>query len=157
MPWNMANYFFTFYHSHAISFTWVVIHTSFSPITSVHVPWYTWNPWIQPFISNSSVISAFSEAMLPATIHTLTHACLTVVWQCPYILGLGWARHPRLDLTASQPWTFSNKLDLILHPWRFFTMNNLHCTVWRSSTYAYNGKVPFSSLLDDPFSSLTIY
>ena len=62
---------------------------------------------------------------------------------------------PRLDLTASQPWTFSNKLDLILHPWRFFTMNNLQYTVWRFSTYAHNGKVPFSSLLNDPFSSLT--
>ena len=40
------------------------------------------------FDSNcSSVISAFSKAMMPVTIHTRTHACLRVVWRCPYILG----------------------------------------------------------------------
>ena len=40
------------------------------------------------FISNSSsVISVFSEAMTPVTIHMLACACLRVVWRCLYILG----------------------------------------------------------------------
>ena len=37
----------------------------------------------------SSVILACGEAMAPVTIHMHAYACLTIVWWCPYILGLG--------------------------------------------------------------------
>ena len=43
------------------------------------------------FSNSSSVISAFAEAITPVTIHMRAHACLTLVWQCSYILGLVWA------------------------------------------------------------------
>ena len=75
------------------------------------------------FASNSSsVISAFSKTMTPVTIHTRAHACLRVVYRCPYILGFSLAGTIRLYRSSGQPWMFSSKLDLILHsqifpPW----------------------------------------
>ena len=44
----------------------------------------------------SSVIPAFSKAMMPVTIHTCTRAYLTVVWWCPYILVFSSADTTRL-------------------------------------------------------------
>ena len=52
--------------------------------------------------NSSSGISAFSKAMMPVIIHTHARACLTVVWWCPYILGLGWAGATRLDLMVNR-------------------------------------------------------
>ena len=81
------------------------------------------------FVSNSSsVISAFSKAITPVAIHTRARACLTVVWQCLYILGFSSADTTRLDLTV-KPRMFSSELDLILYPRKFSTMNNLHYSV----------------------------
>ena len=51
--------------------------------------------------NSSSAIFAFGETMVPVTIHMHAHACLTIVWRCPYILGLGWASTARLDLTVN--------------------------------------------------------
>ena len=85
------------------------------------------------FVSNSSsVIPAFSKAITPVTIHACAHACLTVVWQCPYILGFSSADTTRLDLTV-KPLMFSSKLNLILYPRKFSAMNNLQYTVCISS------------------------
>ena len=72
--------------------------------------------------------SKFSEAMTPVTIYTHVHACLTVVLRCPYILGLGWAGTCETR-SNSQLQMFSSELDLILHPQKFSTMNNLQYTV----------------------------
>ena len=76
----------------------------------------------------SAVISTFSKAMTPVTIYMHAHACLTVVLQCPYILGLGWAG-VRETRSNSQPRMFYSELDLILHLRKFSTMNNLQHTV----------------------------
>ena len=55
------------------------------------------------FVSNSSsVISVFSDAIMPVTIHTCAHACLRVVWRCPYILGFSSASTTELDLTPNR-------------------------------------------------------
>ena len=55
------------------------------------------------FVSNSSsVISVFSEAMTPVTIHTCARACWRVVWQCLYILGFNSAGATELDLTVNR-------------------------------------------------------
>ena len=63
---------------------------------------YRYKVCSRAFISNSSsVISAFSEAMMPFTIHTLAYACLTVVQWCPYILESSSAGAMRLDLTVN--------------------------------------------------------
>ena len=56
------------------------------------------------FVSNSSsVISTFSEAMTPVTIHMHARACLRVMWQCPYILGFSLAGAMKLYRSNSQP------------------------------------------------------
>ena len=73
--------------------------------------------------------------MTPVTIHTLAHACLTVVWQCPYILGFSWASTARLDKQSTS--NVFSKLDLILHLRKCSTMNNLQYTVESISVYFY--------------------
>ena len=65
---------------------------------------------------------------MPVTIHTCPCACLTVVWRCLSILGFSSAGATRLDLTIDCQ-KFSSKLDMILHPQKFSTMNNLQYTV----------------------------
>ena len=64
--------------------------------------------------------------MTPVTIHTHARACLRIVWRYPYILGFSLAE---LYRSNSQLRMFSSELDLILHPQKFSTMNNLQYTV----------------------------
>ena len=48
------------------------------------------------------VISVFSEAMMPVTIHTCARACWRIFWQCLYILGFSLAGTTELDLTVNR-------------------------------------------------------